>query len=33
LALVHTPTDVIGGVVIALIGALWYLNVDAHSAK
>jgi membrane-associated phospholipid phosphatase len=26
LALVHTPADVIGGVVIALIGALWYLN-------
>ena len=27
LALVHTPFDVIGGVVIALIGALWYSNV------
>jgi len=27
LALVHTPLDVIGGVVIALIGALWYSNV------
>lgn len=26
LALVHTPLDVIGGVVIALIGALWYSN-------
>lgn len=26
LALVHTPADVIGGVVIAAIGALWYLN-------
>ena len=26
LALVHTPADVIGGVVIAMIGALWYLN-------
>lgn len=25
LALVHTPLDVIGGVVIALIGAVWYL--------
>ena len=25
-ALVHTPTDVIGGIVIALIGSLWYLN-------
>jgi membrane-associated phospholipid phosphatase len=27
LALVHTPLDVIGGVIIALIGALWYSNV------
>ncbi len=27
LALVHTPADVIGGVVIALIGSLWYLNI------
>jgi len=26
LALVHTPTDVIFGVIIGLIGALWYLN-------
>ncbi|MGY4893484.1 MAG: phosphatase PAP2 family protein [Candidatus Saccharimonadota bacterium] len=26
-ALVHTPLDVIGGVVIALTGALWYSNV------
>jgi membrane-associated phospholipid phosphatase len=26
LALVHTPIDVIGGVLIALVGALWYLN-------
>ena len=26
IALVHTPLDVIGGVVIALIGALWYSN-------
>ncbi len=37
-ALVHTPLDVIGGVVIALIGALWYSNVprswlDKRSAK
>lgn len=30
LALVHTPTDVIGGVVIAFIGSLWYLNAK-HS--
>jgi len=27
LALVHTPLDVVGGVLIALIGALWYSNV------
>lgn len=26
-ALVHTPLDVIGGVLIALVGALWYSNV------
>ena len=26
LALVHTPLDVIGGVIIALVGSLWYLN-------
>ncbi len=26
LALVHTPLDVIGGVIIGLIGALWYVN-------
>ncbi|MDB5167304.1 MAG: Phosphoesterase, PA-phosphatase related protein [Candidatus Saccharibacteria bacterium] len=26
LALVHTPTDVIFGVIIGLIGSLWYLN-------
>jgi len=26
LALVHTPADVIGGVVIALIGSIWYLS-------
>ncbi len=25
-ALVHTPIDVIGGVLIALLGALWYSN-------
>jgi membrane-associated phospholipid phosphatase len=28
LALVHTPLDVIGGVIIACIGALWYLQGD-----
>lgn len=27
LAMVHTPLDVIGGVVIALIGATWYSNL------
>ncbi len=26
LALVHTPLDVIGGIVIACVGALWYLQ-------
>jgi undecaprenyl-diphosphatase len=26
LALVHTPLDVIGGIVIGLVGALWYFN-------
>lgn len=26
LALVHTPLDVIGGIVIALLGALWYIQ-------
>ena len=25
-ALVHTPLDVIGGIVIGLIGAVWYVN-------
>lgn len=28
LALVHTPLDVIGGVLVAGIGALWYLQSD-----
>lgn len=28
LALVHTPLDVIGGVLVACIGALWYLQLD-----
>lgn len=28
LALVHTPLDVIGGVVVACIGALWYYQRD-----
>lgn len=33
LALVHTPLDVIGGVIIALIGALWYSNVPRKQGK
>ena len=34
LALVHTPTDVIAGVIIGLIGSLWYLNgYSQHEAK
>ena len=28
LALVHTPIDVIGGVIIALMGTVWYLKTD-----
>ena len=28
LALVHTPLDVIGGLVVASLGALWYLQRD-----
>lgn len=28
LALVHTPLDVIGGAVIALIGSIWYLSTE-----
>ena len=31
-ALVHTPLDVIGSVVIACIGALWYLQGDQAQA-
>lgn len=29
LALVHSPIDVLGGVVIALLGALWYLQRES----
>ncbi len=32
-ALVHTPLDVIGGVLIALVGALWYSNVPRSWLK
>jgi membrane-associated phospholipid phosphatase len=31
LALVHTPTDIIGGIIFASIGALWYLNISKAS--
>lgn len=31
LALVHTPTDVIGGILIALVGALWYSNIPRRA--
>lgn len=30
-ALVHTPLDVVGGIVIALIGALWYSTVPRRA--
>lgn len=33
LAQVHTPLDVIGGIVIALIGPLWYLNKPPTKSK
>lgn len=33
LALVHTPLDVIGGVGIALLGALWYSNVPREQEE
>lgn len=32
-ALVHTPLDVIGGVLIALVGALWYSNVPRRQEE
>lgn len=32
-ALVHTPLDVIGGVSIALVGALWYSNVPRRQEE
>lgn len=33
LALVHTPADVIFGVIFGLIGALWYLDYKPRSVK
>jgi len=30
-ALVHTPADVIGGIVIAAIGAIWYFGVSTKT--
>jgi len=32
LALVHTPLDIIGGLVVASIGALWYLQTDRRKS-
>jgi len=32
-ALVHTPLDVAGGVLIALLGALWYSNVPRRQEE
>jgi membrane-associated phospholipid phosphatase len=29
LALVHTPLDVVGGIIVAVFGALWYLQRNA----
>lgn len=33
LALVHTPTDILGGVLFAAIGALWYFQLPQAKAK
>lgn len=33
LALVHTPLDVVGGVVIALVGAMWYSNLPSKEEE
>ena len=33
LALVHTPLDVTGGLVVACVGALWYLQADRTKQK
>lgn len=31
LALVHTPLDIIGGISVALVGALWYITAPEYS--
>lgn len=33
LALVHTPLDVVGGVLVACVGAVWYLNDSWHTKR
>lgn len=33
LALVHTPLDVVGGVAVACVGALWYLQRTRHNTS
>lgn len=33
LALVHTPLDVFGGILVALIGATWYLTTPEYQTK
>jgi membrane-associated phospholipid phosphatase len=33
LGLVHTPLDVVGGLAIAFVGALWYLQADNKPAS
>ena len=33
LALVHTPLDVVGGIVVAAVGALWYINAQEPIAR
>lgn len=33
LALVHTPLDVIGGVVAACVGALWYIDASRYADR
>jgi membrane-associated phospholipid phosphatase len=30
LALVHTPLDIFGGIVVASVGALWYLDIKKY---